>query len=289
MRQIKLTQLAVDPLQPRQEFDVKHLTELRDSIAQHGVLQSLIVEETINGKYLIVDGERRYRCAAKLGLKEIPVEIVKPMNDFERLIKRFHIQSQHRNWSYFDKARAIKMMVEQTGVNPKELADLLGITQRVVDDHLLLLELSKRSQNLLETKKIPYAIFTRLSRIKSYAKTEDEKNRLEVIFVDKYLDGEMTSETINDYILAVREGKQKVIEAILKNKNLTSEEALDVADVKSERALEKIQTNARWFRLSLRQARKRQAYKSMTIPAQTTFKSLIKDLQDFVYDAGYVE
>src|SRR3990167_2828370 len=106
MEHISIALVHPDPKQPRQEFDPEDLRILQKSIASHGILQPLVVEK--NGKgYLIVDGERRYRAAKLNALKTLPVEIVPQMSVLTRFIKRFHLQEQHKNWSWFDKARAI--------------------------------------------------------------------------------------------------------------------------------------------------------------------------------------
>ena len=68
--------------QPRKQFDDEALQELADSIAQHGVLQPLLVRPMPDGSYQLVAGERRWRASQIAGLNEVPV-VVRDMNEQE--------------------------------------------------------------------------------------------------------------------------------------------------------------------------------------------------------------
>ena len=61
--------------QPRKDFDEKALSELADSIAQHGLIQPIVVKPTVDGRYSIIAGERRWRACRLAGLNEVPVMI----------------------------------------------------------------------------------------------------------------------------------------------------------------------------------------------------------------------
>ena len=66
--------------QPRREFDDEALAELADSIAQHGVLQPLLVRPIAGGGYQIVAGERRFRACRMAGVQEVPV-VIRELSD----------------------------------------------------------------------------------------------------------------------------------------------------------------------------------------------------------------
>jgi len=70
--------------QPRRYFDPEKLSQLVESIKQHGILEPLLVRPKEHGKYEIVAGERRYRAASMLGLIEVPV-VIRDFNDQEAL------------------------------------------------------------------------------------------------------------------------------------------------------------------------------------------------------------
>ena len=72
---LRISDIEPNRKQPRQEFEPEALNELSDSIAQHGVLQPLVVRPIFGGGYEIVAGERRFRAARMAGLTEVPVVI----------------------------------------------------------------------------------------------------------------------------------------------------------------------------------------------------------------------
>jgi ParB family transcriptional regulator, chromosome partitioning protein len=70
--------------QPRHYFDPEKLEQLVESIAQHGILEPLLVRPLNANEYELVAGERRYRAALKLGLPEVPV-VIRQLNDEEAI------------------------------------------------------------------------------------------------------------------------------------------------------------------------------------------------------------
>ncbi|RUS92673.1 chromosome partitioning protein ParB [Dulcicalothrix desertica PCC 7102] len=72
---ISLDRISLPPTQPRRYFDSEALRQLTESIKQHGILQPLLVRIVDAGKLELVAGERRYRAALEIGLKEVPVVI----------------------------------------------------------------------------------------------------------------------------------------------------------------------------------------------------------------------
>jgi ParB family chromosome partitioning protein len=77
---IPLDQISLPANQPRRYFDAEALKQLTESIKQHGILQPILVRPLDDGKHEVVAGERRYRAATELGLKEVPV-VIKELDD----------------------------------------------------------------------------------------------------------------------------------------------------------------------------------------------------------------
>jgi ParB family transcriptional regulator, chromosome partitioning protein len=77
---IPLEQIQLPPTQPRRYFDSEALKQLTESIKQHGILQPLLVRLVDEGKHELVAGERRYRAALEIGLKEVPV-VIRELDD----------------------------------------------------------------------------------------------------------------------------------------------------------------------------------------------------------------
>ncbi|MBW4512447.1 MAG: ParB/RepB/Spo0J family partition protein [Scytonematopsis contorta HA4267-MV1] len=77
---IPVNQISLPPTQPRRYFDSEALKQLTESIKQHGILQPLLVRLVDAGKLELVAGERRYRAALEIGLKEVPV-VIRELDD----------------------------------------------------------------------------------------------------------------------------------------------------------------------------------------------------------------
>ncbi|MBW4598545.1 MAG: ParB/RepB/Spo0J family partition protein [Calothrix sp. FI2-JRJ7] len=77
---ISLDKISLPPTQPRRYFDSEALKQLTESIKQHGILQPLLVRIVDGGKLELVAGERRYRAALEIGLKEVPV-VIRELDD----------------------------------------------------------------------------------------------------------------------------------------------------------------------------------------------------------------
>src|SRR5690606_28393162 len=81
---VPVSQIAVNPFQPRTDFDEEALRELADSIELQGLIQPITVRRTERGNYQLNSGERRLRAAKLAGLTEIPA-YVRTANDQQML------------------------------------------------------------------------------------------------------------------------------------------------------------------------------------------------------------
>lgn len=129
MQTLKVKDILPDDNQPRKYFAADKMNKLRESIAKEGIISPLIVEDMGNGKYLLIDGERRYRTALGLSLKEVPV-VIEPQRDLkDRLVRQFAIQEQHEDWTPIEKAMALNSLAKEIGVSLGEICDLIGATR----------------------------------------------------------------------------------------------------------------------------------------------------------------
>ncbi|HMV44347.1 MAG TPA: ParB/RepB/Spo0J family partition protein, partial [Leptospiraceae bacterium] len=83
MREIKLSEIKVNPNQPRKTFSAESISELAETIKQHGLIQPIVVTKTNDG-YELVSGERRYRACKEAGFHKIPA-IVRNYSEKETL------------------------------------------------------------------------------------------------------------------------------------------------------------------------------------------------------------
>ena len=129
MNKLPLKVIVVDQEQPRKYFAADKMAKLRGSIEKEGIISPLIVEEMGNDKYLLIDGERRYRVATELGLKEVPVVIEKPRDLKDRLLRQFAIQEQHEDWTPVEKAMALRNLSDILGTTLPEVCKIIGATR----------------------------------------------------------------------------------------------------------------------------------------------------------------
>lgn len=137
--------IRANPSQPRQVFDQDGLSELADSIRQHGILQPLSVRRVGTG-YELVAGERRLRAALLAGLSEVPC-IVMQMDDRESGLAALVENLQRQDLDFIEEARGISRLMELTDMNQEQTARLLGKSQSAIANKLRLL---RHSEPVLE-------------------------------------------------------------------------------------------------------------------------------------------
>lgn len=147
VEEIKIKELRPNPYQPRKTFDEDALSDLKESIQQHGVLQPIIVRKSIKG-YDIVAGERRFRAAQEAGLTTIPA-IVREFS--ETLMREIALLEnlQREDLSPLEVAEAYASLLDHLSVTQEELAKRLGKSRPHIANHLRLLTLPDEVQNLI--------------------------------------------------------------------------------------------------------------------------------------------
>ena len=136
-----------NPAQPRKVFREDTLTELADSIRQHGILQPLSVRRTGNG-YELIAGERRLRAAQMAGLGEIPC-IVMNMDDRESSLAAMVENLQRQDLDFVEEARGISRLMSDWRMSQEQIARMLGKSQSAIANKLRLLRHSDGVLNAL--------------------------------------------------------------------------------------------------------------------------------------------
>ena len=223
---LKIQEVNPDPNNPRQEFSPEEMRKLEGSISRKGILQPLVVEETDKG-YLLIDGERRYRTAKKLGLKEVPVIIQEPMSEEDRMIMRFNLQEQHTQWNAWEKALALRTFMDSTGVTNGESANILGLSIKQVQSYQLVSSLSKRTAMSIMDRKLPFDYISEMGSIARLLKNSEElREKVEAALIDK-IDRKviMTARELRKYRMAVSLGGEKLAEKIIKDPDYSPSKA----------------------------------------------------------------
>ena len=126
-----------NPSQPRKIFREDALTELSDSIRQHGILQPLSVRR-ITGGYELIAGERRLRAAQMAGVTDIPC-IVMNMDQRESGTAAMVENLQRQDLDFVEEARGISFLMESWSMSQEQVARLLGKSQSAIANKLRIL------------------------------------------------------------------------------------------------------------------------------------------------------
>jgi len=142
--EIPITRIRPNPYQPRKRFDPETLAALTASIAVNGVIQPILVSETIDG-YLLVAGERRLRAAQAAGLERIPA-VVRQLIDRDQLELALVENLQREDLDPIETADAYRQLTNRFGFTVDDVANRVGRARSTVANTLRLLDLAPEVQ-----------------------------------------------------------------------------------------------------------------------------------------------
>lgn len=149
---VKITKIEPNRNQPRKTFNEDELLELADSIKQFGIVEPLIVVDR-GSHYEIVGGERRWRAAQKLGLKEVPV-IVKNLTETEIAEIALIDNLQRVGINAIEEALAFKRLIDEFGYTQEQVAEKMSKSRVYVTNSLRLLKLCERVRQMVIDEQI---------------------------------------------------------------------------------------------------------------------------------------
>jgi ParB family chromosome partitioning protein len=153
-RMIALDRLRPDPAQPRRDFDPRALDELAASIRAHGVLQPLLVRYRYEeDDFMIIAGERRYRASQLAGLTEAPA-LIRNIGGTQRYVLQLIENLQREDLNPVDKGRALDHLKTIMPGNWQQMADLVGLTRRRVEQLRALPRLPASLQEAVRANRI---------------------------------------------------------------------------------------------------------------------------------------
>ena len=138
--EIAIGRISANPRQPRKRFDPEGLASLTSSISEHGVLQPILVTETVGG-YQLVAGERRLRAAQAAGLERIPA-VVRQLADRDQLELALVENLQREDLDPLETADAYRQLIDEFGFSQEDLASRVGRARSTVANTLRLLDLA---------------------------------------------------------------------------------------------------------------------------------------------------
>ncbi len=148
---IPIERIKPDPDQPRKTIDPVRLQELASSIKEHGILQPIsveFVEDSGNGFFKIISGERRYQASLSIGLEEMPCIVHSDVNTRKRYAQQLIENLQREDLSPIDKAAALLEYKERLGPESTwaDVEKTVGISERRRQQFMALLNLPETLQ-----------------------------------------------------------------------------------------------------------------------------------------------
>ena len=168
---IKIEEIRSNPYQPRKTFEEGALSELAESIKEHGVIQPVILKKSIKG-YELVAGERRVRASKLAGFDTVPA-IIREFNDQEMMEIALLENLQREDLNPIEEALALKRILDTRGISQQQLAEKLGKTRTYVTNIIGILNLPDSVKQLVIDGKIPLTHARTLSKIKDPEKVEE--------------------------------------------------------------------------------------------------------------------
>ena len=145
---VKLIDIEPNRDQPRKQFDEDALNELASSIAQHGVLQPLLVRPVSDGTYQLVAGERRWRASRIAGLTEVPV-IIRDLTDAQVAELALVENLQRENLNPMETSRGFKELQDKFSYTQEQISEIIGCSRSAVANALRLLSLPEEIQDMV--------------------------------------------------------------------------------------------------------------------------------------------
>jgi ParB family transcriptional regulator, chromosome partitioning protein len=152
IQEINVKELRPNPYQPRKVFQPEAIEELKNSILEHGILQPIIVRKSIKG-FEILAGERRFRAAKEAKLEKVPV-VVREFTEQQMMELAVLENLQREDLTPIEEAIAYQTLMEKLNVTQEVLAKRLGKSRPHIANHVRLLTLPVKIQELISIGKI---------------------------------------------------------------------------------------------------------------------------------------
>ena len=150
--ELPISAIRHNPYQPRKSVEQSDLAELAASIAEHGVLQPILVTHSAEG-YQLITGERRLRAAQLAGLERIPA-LVRSADEGAQLAWALIENLQRSDLNALEEAGAFRRLVDEFGLTHEDVGARVGRSRSAVANTLRLLDLDERVQAALTTGQI---------------------------------------------------------------------------------------------------------------------------------------
>ena len=225
---IATERIQPNPHNPRRLFDEEPMTILKESIQKLGILVPLDVyprnankTDSRKDPFVLLDGERRWRCAKELGLVSVPVIIVEQPDDAQNILTMFHIHNVREGWQLMPTALKLQQLMDMLGEeNERKLAELTKLTISTIRRCKSLLTYADKHQSMMlapPSERYKADFFIDLNRFRLPARQDrlaPWRRRRDVrcvdIMIKKYDDGIIKAVTEFRQLASIYRGAQRV-------------------------------------------------------------------------------
>src|SRR6187551_1286235 len=153
MSEIQVSEIEVNPFQPRTHFDQEALKELAESIKVHGIIQPITVRRLSRNQYQLISGERRFQASQLAGLKSVPAYI--RLADDQQMLEMALIENiQRENLNAMEIALSYQRLLTECHLKQEELGERVGKNRTTVTNYLRLLKLPPDIQIAVRDNKL---------------------------------------------------------------------------------------------------------------------------------------
>ena len=212
---IELELIRPNPYQPRKTFEEERLNDLASSIQQHGILQPIVLRQTVQGYYIVV-GERRFRASKLAGLTEVPA-IIKELSDEDMMELAIIENLQREDLNAIEEAESYKKMMTDLNITQQEVARRLGKSRPYIANMLRLLQLPKNVAQMVQHGALSSAHGRTLltlkdaSKIKKTAKQAAQES-WSVRYLEEYVNGLVSKDISRKVDKETKGSKPKMIQ-----------------------------------------------------------------------------
>lgn len=176
---IRVDQIGPNPHNPRRLFDEEPMQVLRESVQKLGILVPVTLYEASPdhmskaSHYVLLDGERRWRCAKELNLATVPAIVVEPPSDAQNILTMFHIHNLREGWQLMPTALKLKVLMDElVETRERSLHELTKLSLPQIRRCKILLSYPRRFQNMMlapTSERMKADFFIELDRIRKPA------------------------------------------------------------------------------------------------------------------------
>jgi ParB family chromosome partitioning protein len=150
---LPIAKVQPNPQQPRKNFEPEALTDLANSIRQHGMIQPICVRLLSSGYYQIISGERRWRAAKEAGLEELPAVVIEA--DDRKVMELSLIENlQREDLNAMEEAQGYLTLMQEFGMTQEAVSKRVGKSRSAVANAVRLLSLPDDLKELVEQDKL---------------------------------------------------------------------------------------------------------------------------------------